>query len=213
MTKSSLWFAACIIMVLLWVHLGGCAKVSIKGEPPQYTGLSETQPGPVVIPAPGPKAEGQAPQKKPPVIKSAYAIDRGRYGLALKIYIEAEDPDGDMAQIATTVVQVGYGYYPSDFIILKPQYGKYFKGYLQWNTLSSRAAFLDDWTILNVRVAFLDKAVKWSNEFEFPFTFMTGLAPAPNPPAPFDRGDLVKLGDIAIQLFNPRFMGGGENRH
>jgi hypothetical protein len=153
--------------------------------------------------------ETTKPNLNVPVIKHAYAIDRGIYGTFLKIYIEAEDPNGEMAKIATTVDQVGYGHYPTDFIILKPQYRKGFKGYIQWNTFSSRASNLYEWSRVYVTVSVIDKAGKASNEFVFPFTFETGVASAPPLPAPFDQGDLPKIGNISIDLFNPYHMGGG----
>ena len=74
------------------------------------------------------------PGTKPPIITHTFAVDRGRYGYIWKIYVEADDPDGDMQRIASVVDQVGYGHYPTDWIYLKPGYEKHFKGYLQWNT-------------------------------------------------------------------------------
>ena len=42
--------------------------------------------------------------------------------------------------------QPGYGTYPTDWIYLKPQYQKSFKGYVQWNTFSSKTAYIKEWT-------------------------------------------------------------------
>src|SRR4030065_2958632 len=86
------------------------------------------------------------PGTKVPIITNAFAVDKGYYGYIWKIYIEAEDPDGDMFTIASSVDQVGYGHYPTDWIYLKPQYQKHFRGYIQWNTFSSRAGYLREWT-------------------------------------------------------------------
>ena len=71
-----------------------------------------------------------------PVITHAFAVEKGSYGFIWKIYIEAEDPHGEMLKIASVVDQPGYGRYPADWIYLKPQYQKGFKGYIQWNTFS-----------------------------------------------------------------------------
>jgi hypothetical protein len=204
------WMAGVGIGLFLLGNLAGCAQFPAKGEPPQYTELGQYQnlsQGWNFTVSPGGTSK---PNPNVPVIKSAYAIDKGSYGTILKIYIEAEDPNGDMSKIATTVDQVGYGHYPTDFIILKSPYRKDFKGYIQWNTFSSRASILDEGTRIMVRVSVIDKAGKESNEFEFPFTFETGVTPAPNPPAPFDQGDLPRLGYVSLDLFNPRFMGGGD---
>ena len=191
--------------VLLLTHLNVCAQVSVKGTPPQYIGL-----GGQVVSSAGSTAEASKSNAGAPLIKNAYAVDQGRYGEVLKIYLEAEDPSGEMTQIATTVDEVGYGHYPTDLIILKPQYRKSFRGYIQWNTFSSRAPYLDEWTRIEVKVAVLDKDGRVSNEFELPFTFETGVGPAPNPPAPFNVGDLPRLGNVSVNLFNPRVMGGGK---
>ena len=131
----------------------------------------------------------------------------------MKSYLEAEGPNGEMAKITTTVDQVGYGHYPTDFIILKSPCRKDFKGYIQWNTFGSHASHMDEWVQVYVTVAVIDKAGKTSNEFMFPFTFETGVAPAPNPPAPFDQGDLPKLGYVSIDLFNPFRMGDGNREN
>jgi hypothetical protein len=196
-------------LLLLLGGLTGCAQSLVKGDPPQYTGLGQYQNLDQGSGFSVSLGGASKPNPNVPVIAKAYAIDKGIYGSTLKIYLEGDDPNGDMAKIATTVTQVGYGYYPSDFVMLKPQHRKHFRGYLQWNTFSSRAAFLDDGTRVTVRVAVIDKAGNTSNELEFPFTFETGVAPSPSPPSPFDQGDLPKLGNVFIDLFNPRFMGGG----
>ncbi len=49
-----------------------------------------------------------------PIITHAYATDRGPYGTNWKIYIEAEDPGGDMDSVFVVVEQTGYGGYPPE---------------------------------------------------------------------------------------------------
>jgi hypothetical protein len=196
-------------LMIFWVSLSACANVpkALKGVTPKYTGLGEYE-----------ASEGwsftiskkEALNLNVPVIKAAWAIDQGIYGATiLKIYLEVEDPNGDMAKIATTVDQVAYGHYPTDFIMLKPEYGKYLKGYIEWNTWSMHASSMPDGNYVTVRVAVIDKAGNSSNEFVFRYTFQTGVLPAPNPPEPFDQGSLAKLGNVFIDLYNPYLMGGG----
>jgi len=48
------------------------------------------------------------PGTSAPVITHAFAVEKGYYGYIWKIYIEAEDPDGDMLRIASVVDQTGY---------------------------------------------------------------------------------------------------------
>lgn len=148
-------------------------------------------------------------EMKAPVITHSYAVEKGRYGTTWKIYLEAEDPDGDMTKIVSVVEQSGYGRYSTDFITLKPQYGRYFKGFIQWNTFSNRASYLREWTQINLIVSILDKSGNESKEVVFPFTFETGAGREPKPSAPFDQGEIPKLGNIFIDLFEPTSMGHG----
>jgi len=67
---------------------------------------------------------------KAPTITHAFAAGKGPYGTIWKSIIEAEDPDGDMDKIAVVVDQTGYGCYPTDWTILKPQYRQHFIGFL-----------------------------------------------------------------------------------
>jgi len=145
-----------------------------------------------------------------PIITNAFAVEKGYYGYIWKIYIEAEDPDGDMLRIAAVVDQVGYGHYPTDWIYLKPPYQKYFKGYIQWNTFSSKVNYLSEWTRIELKVSVLDKAGNESNVVVFPFEFVSGVRGQYHYqlPAPFDQGDLPRLGYIHIDLYDPTIQSG-----
>lgn len=132
-----------------------------------------------------------------PKITHSFAVEKGYYGYILKIYIEADDPDGDMALIATGIDQVGYGRYPTDWVCVKPQYKKHFKGYLQLNTFDFSR--MRQWAYITLRVSVIDKTVNESNVVVFPFTFESGIG---DPykyslPAPFTKED-PKLGNIFI---------------
>lgn len=142
-------------------------------------------------------------ETKAPIIKHAFAVDKGYYGSIWKIYLEAEDPGGDMDKIAVAVNQLGYGSYPTDWIMLKPEYQRYLIGYLQWNTFSSKASYLPEWTQITVRVSIFDKARNESNEVVFPFTFESGVKIEEEYPlpAPFDREELPRIGNIMVDLY------------
>jgi hypothetical protein len=148
---------------------------------------------------------GQAkPGTRAPMITHAFAVEKGYYGYIWRIYIEAEDPDGEMLRIASVVDQVGVGRYPTDWVYLKPQYQKHFRGYIQWNTFSSKTSYLPEWTQITLKVSVIDKAGNESNEVVFPFTFeITPQQYAYKPPAPFDQGTLPKLGYISTELYSP----------
>ena len=146
-----------------------------------------------------------------PIITHAFAVDKGYYGYIWRIYIEAEDPDGEMLRIASVVDEVGVGRFPTDWIYLKPQYQKHFRGYIQWNTFSSKASYLPEWQQITLRVSVVDKAGNESNEVVFPFTFeITPQQYAYKLPAPFDQGDLPRLGHVMIDLYYPGY-GYGNN--
>jgi len=140
-----------------------------------------------------------------PIITHAFAVEKGYYGYTWKIYIEAEDPDGDMLRIASVVDQVGFGHYPTDWIYLKAGVEKQFKGFIQWNTFSSKTPYLNEWTRIELKVSVLDKAGNESNVVVFPFEFVSGVRGQQQYrlPAPFDQGDLPRLGYIHIDLYDP----------
>jgi len=154
------------------------------------------------------------PETKPPVIAHSFAVERGQYGYIWKIYIEAEDPDGDMYKIASVVDHVGYGRYPTDWIILKPQYRGHLKGYIQWNTYSSKSSYLKEWNQITMKVSILDKTGNESNVVAFPFTFVSGVKDQYRYklPPPFDQGNLPRLGYIQIDLIEPTMGDNGNKR-
>ncbi len=150
------------------------------------------------------------PERRGPVITHAFAVERGEYGYIWKIYLEADDPEGQMLKIASVVDQAGTGRYPTDWIYLKPQHQKHFKGFIQWNTYSTKAGYMIEGTPITLRVSVFDKSENESNEVIFPFTFeMTPGQYQYKPPPPFDQGDLVKLGNVMIDLY-PSDMPGAD---
>lgn len=148
------------------------------------------------------------PDSKAPMITHSFAVEKGYYGYVWKIYIEAEDPDGDMFKIASVVDQPGYGRYPTDWITIKPQYRDRLKGYIQWNTFSSKTSHLREWTQITLKVSIIDKKGNESNAVVFPFTFESGTKQQNELPAPFNQGDGSRLGYIHIDLYEPTLMGG-----
>ena len=150
------------------------------------------------------------PGTKAPIITHVFAVDKGYFGYIWKIYIKAEDPDGEMLRVALVVDQPGNSRYPTDWIYLRREYQKQFKGYIQWNTFSSKGS-LTEGRQITLKVSVFDKAGNESNEVVFPFTFVSGVK---NPykyelPIPFNEGNIPKLGNIFIDLYEPSLMAGG----
>jgi hypothetical protein len=147
-----------------------------------------------------------------PVITHAFTVDKIKYGDILKVYIEAEDSQGEMMKIATVVDQAGSGRYPTSWVYLKATDRKHFKGYLQWNTFSSKTAYVSEWTPITLTVSVLDKLRNESNAFSFPITFESGVKRASSyqAPSPFDQNDVKKLGSIDIDLMDFTILHMGE---
>jgi hypothetical protein len=135
----------------------------------------------------------------PPVITHAYAADRVPYGTTeLKVYIEAEDADGDMNYVFVVVDEPGHGPYPPDRVLLSPQHRSHLKGFLQWNRVRPGAP-LAEGTQIRVRVSIADKARNVSNEVVFPITFVSGTSAQQDIPAPFDDIDIPSLGYVGVR--------------
>jgi hypothetical protein len=180
-TKKALCFVSLFLTLTFLLPCNGWSQLF------PYTGGGQPKPG-----------------THAPIITHAFAVEKGYYGYIWKIYIEAEDPDGEMLRIASVVDQVGYGHYPTDWIYLKSQDQKHFKGYIQWNTFSSKTSYLPEWTRITLKVSVIDKAGNESNEVVFPFTFeITPQQYAYKPPAPFDEGNLPRLGHVMVDLYYP----------
>lgn len=145
------------------------------------------------------------PESKAPIITNAFAVRKGYYGYIWKIYVEAEHSDAGMLRIALVVDGPGYGHYPTDWIYLRPQYRKHFKGYIQWNTFSSQTGYIHEWTQITLKVSVLDKTGNESNAAVFPFVFESGIPGqyGYELPAPFNQGESPRLGYVMINLVDP----------
>jgi TolB-like protein len=139
-----------------------------------------------------------------PLITHAFTVEEIKYGDILRVYIEAEDPNGKMVRIATVVDQAGYGRYPISWVYLKETDRKHFKGYLQWNTFSSKTSILSEGTPITLTISVFDKSGNRSNAFTFPIAFKSGVKRASSYqlPSPFDQSDVKKLGYIDIDLMD-----------
>jgi len=147
-----------------------------------------------------------------PVITHAFTVDKVKYGDILRVYIEAEDLQGNMTKIATVVDQAGAGRYPTSWVYLKATDRKHFKEYLQWNTFSSKTPTVSEWTPITLTVSVFDKFGNGSNAFTFPITFESGVKPPSSyqVPSPFDQGEVKKLGSINIDLMDFTILEMGE---
>jgi hypothetical protein len=150
---------------------------------------------------------GRAPSTsgtQPPVITRSYASTQGAYGQTWKIYIEAEDPDGDMFTITSELQQEGVRYQKSvDTIFVKKRDQKYMKGFLALDTFFLREPGLSVSSRLALRVSITDKAGNESKTAVFHFEYTGKTFEPTSLPAPFDQGDIPKLGNIVIEGTHP----------
>jgi len=144
------------------------------------------------------------PGSHAPIITHAFAVEKGYYGYIWKIYIEAEDPDGDMFKITSELQQEGVRYRDSvDTIYVKKRDQKYLKGYLALDTFFLREPGLSVSPRLALRVSITDKAGNESKSAVFHFEFTGRRSESTSLPPPFDQGDIPKLGNIMIEGKHP----------
>ena len=69
-------------------------------------------------------------QDEPPVIFGSYAVEHIRPGASWRVYLKAQDADGDMDAIVAQILQPGVGYYPTAFIYVEGGNREGFTGYV-----------------------------------------------------------------------------------
>lgn len=150
------------------------------------------------------------PGGSPPVITHWFASEELSHGDIWRIYVEANDPDGDMHQFVCVFYQAGYGYYSADYVVIKKRHRESMKGYLTFFSSGGAGLSLPEWTQLSLTVYVRDKGGNISNKVAFPLVLSRSAKQGP-PPPPFDVGGLEKLGTIMVELINP-FWNGNERR-
>ena len=145
-----------------------------------------------------------------PVITHWFASEELSHGDIWRIYVEANDPDGDMHQFVCVFYQDGHGYYSADYVVIKKQHRERMKGYLTFFSSGGAGLSLPEWTQLSLTVYVLDKGGNTSNKVTFPLV-LSRLSKQGPPPPPFDVGGLEKLGTIVVELINP-FWDGTDRR-
>jgi hypothetical protein len=118
-----------------------------------------------------------------------------------------------MYKILAIAHQPGYGTYTNILpIVLKPEFRQHLKGYIQWNSFSSKASYIQEWTQVTLKISIVDKGGYESNEVIFPITFESGVKSQYTLPAPFDQGEVSKLGYLDLDLVDP-YYSNSNDRH
>ncbi len=84
---------------------------------------------------------------QPPVIVDYYAAEVIRPGATWKIFLHANDEDGDMQYIAFTLFQSGFGYYSTDYTWLRGTDRRELAGYVILRTPVDRNLTVENFTL------------------------------------------------------------------
>jgi len=103
---------------------------------------------------------GTQPGGSPPVITDSFASKEISHGDTWKIYVEANDPDGDMRQFVCVFKQVGYGSYSPDYVVIKKRHREKMKGYLRFFSGAGGGLRVSEWTQLSLTVYIRDRGRK-----------------------------------------------------
>ena len=141
-----------------------------------------------------------------PVISQSFASREARTGDTWKVYLKAEDPNGDMRRIFCTVDQPGMGTYPAAYIRIKEAERKELAGYIYLN-IPARGDL--DFVTLTLTVQVQDMA----GHLSLPAVFPLALNPRSTREAPAQGAFPEKdLGPVMIQLRTPYEDSGKQER-
>jgi len=138
----------------------------------------------------------------PPVITHWFASERINRGDIWKIYLEANDPDGDMRHFVCVLDQMGYGSYSSEYVQIRKEHREKLKGHLRFFTSAGMGLQMSEWTRFSLTVYIRDRGRLISNKLVFPLILSQGAKQGP-PSPPFNSGPLDRLGAITIELIDP----------
>jgi hypothetical protein len=151
-----------------------------------------------------PAQRGTEPGGSPPIIKHSFAAGQVASRDFWKIYLQADDPDGDMRHIVYVIDQVGYGTYPPSYVWIKAGYREKLRGYLRvfFNARRRRGFGVPEGTQLNLTLYIEDRGGNTSERVVLPLVISQGAKQEPPPPL-FDSGQLETVGTITIMLNVP----------
>ena len=147
-------------------------------------------------------------QDEPPVILDSYAAKSIRPGANWRVYLKAQDADGDIKDIAAVLWQAGVGYYSTDITVIKGADRKDFAGYLFLFTPADPTLLWDEFKLtLLVR----DCQGNKSEPINFPLRF--DYVPKEEVPGEWQKAANYRLGVIMIDIeSSQRFnSGNGSN--
>jgi hypothetical protein len=102
-----------------------------------------------------------------PVIVSSFASQKLGVGETWLIYLQAQDPDGDMKRIVCLLEEPGYGPHPVTLIRIREKHRRFLSGYIYLNT---RTDFGFAFASCLLKVQIQDSQGHFSNAVSFPVT-------------------------------------------
>jgi hypothetical protein len=139
--------------------------------------------------------KGTDEQGEPPVILDSYASESIRPGANWRVYLKAQDADGDMKYIVAELWQAGVGYYTNNFTYIKGADREGFAGYLVLRTPSDTTLIGDEFILM---VLVRDCQGNKAEPIYLPLTFDYG-APQGIPEG-WETATNRRLGNILIDI-------------
>ena len=151
-----------------------------------------------VVPA-GPPPDAQLPGNSPQLLDS-FAVSVLRSGQTWQIFVEGNDPDGDMKDIWVVASQLGGNMWSNQFITLKGEDRRRFMGYLAMPTPGNWR--FSGWETVRVEVHIRDYAGLHS-ESRTHEVVIGSAAPEPTP-AKWNEAARHRLGTILLDFESDR---------
>jgi hypothetical protein len=147
---------------------------------------------------------GTEPAGSPPVITSSFASEKVSHGDIWRIYLEANDPDGDMRYFAYSIKKSGLGG-RFEYVRIRKGDRARLSGFIGVVTSPPQDA-IGEWARLTLTLYIQDRSGNTSDKVTFPVALSRGVKQG-SPPPPFDIEGLKRLGQIWVEL--PRLPTGG----
>jgi hypothetical protein len=143
------------------------------------------------------------PIGSPPVITASFASKDVSHGDTWRIYLEANDPDGDMWRFTYTFSSSGGGGgYRANNVLIREGNRARLLGYLSVS-FSPPTNAVAEWTSGTLTLHIRDRGRNTSDKVAFPVALSRGVKQT-SPPPPFDIGGLKSLGKIWVKLYVPQ---------
>jgi hypothetical protein len=128
-----------------------------------------------------------------PVIAASFASRQARQGETWKVFLQAEDRDGDMNRIVCTLETPGGGVQPASLIKIREDRRRNLSGYIFLNTETFRSPFAS----CRLTVCIQDKNGNTSNPVSFSLSLNPRAVQETPPPGSFPDEE---IGPVQISL-------------